>query len=202
GRDDQGGRRRPGHPVHAAGDGARRRAPGARGVVGRDPRRVRAHPQHRRRRHPARPAPGLPAGPRHRGHRGVHLRRLPRPDRRPASARPRRGGQRVLGGDPMLTYTTFEIRRTLRNIPFALYTIIFPAGFYLLFTVVFGGASQHSYAAHYMVSMALYGTIGAGLTGIGTQIAFERRGGWTRQLTLTPLRPVSYLAIKVGSALI
>ena len=57
----------------------------------------------------------------------------------------------------MFTYTTFEIRRTLRNIPFALYTIIFPAGFYLLFTVVFGGASQHSYAAHYMVSMALYG---------------------------------------------
>ncbi len=102
----------------------------------------------------------------------------------------------------MFTYTTFEIRRTLRNVPFALYTIIFPAGFYLLFTVVFGGASQHSYAAHYMVSMALYGTIGAGLTGIGTQIAFERRGGWTRQLSLTPLRPLSYLAIKVGSALI
>lgn len=102
----------------------------------------------------------------------------------------------------MLTYTIFEIRRTLRNVPFALYTIIFPAGFYLLFTVVFGGASQHSYAAHYMVSMALYGTIGAGLTGIGTQIAFERRGGWTRQLTLTPLRSLSYLAIKVGSALI
>jgi ABC-2 type transport system permease protein len=102
----------------------------------------------------------------------------------------------------MLTYTAFEIRRTIRNVPFALYTIIFPAGFYLLFTVIFGGQAQHSFAAHYMVSMALYGTIGAGLTGIGTQIAFERRGGWTRQLSLTPLRAGSYLAIKVGSALV
>jgi ABC-2 type transport system permease protein len=104
----------------------------------------------------------------------------------------------------MLTYMTFEVRRTMRNLPFALYTIIFPLGFYLLFTSVFrAGAQQNNpFAAHYMVSMALYATIGTGLTGIGSQIAFERRGGWTRQLALTPLKPLGYLGIKVGSALL
>ncbi len=106
----------------------------------------------------------------------------------------------------MSTYLLLEIRRTLRSVPFLLYTVGFPVGFYLLFTQVFGGAgggpSSHRWAGQYMVSMALYGAMGAGLTGVGARIALERTRGWTRTLALTPLRPAGYLAIKFGSSMI
>lgn len=101
----------------------------------------------------------------------------------------------------MTRYLLLEVRRTLRNPAFLLYTIGFPVAFYLLFTTVFGG-NDHTWAAQYMVSMALYGAMGAGLTGIGARIALERTSGWTRALALTPLRPFGYLAIKLGAGMI
>ncbi len=100
----------------------------------------------------------------------------------------------------MAAYALLEVRRLLRNPPFLLYSIGFPLGIYLLFTTAFGGSSAGgTFASHYMVSMALYATMATGLTGIGARIAFERSRGWTRQLALTPLRPWSYLAIKVAA---
>ncbi len=106
----------------------------------------------------------------------------------------------------MSTYLMLEVRRTLRSVPFLLYTVGFPVGFYLLFTQVFGGggdgAGAHRWASQYMVSMALYGAMGAGLTGVGARIAVERTRGWTRTLALTPLRPAGYLAIKFASSVI
>ncbi|MGA8114270.1 MAG: ABC transporter permease [Actinocatenispora sp.] len=102
----------------------------------------------------------------------------------------------------MGTYLLLEIKRSLRSAPFLLYTIGFPVGFYLLFTQVFGAQSPHQWASQYMVSMALYGAMGAGLTGVGARIAVERTRGWTRALALTPLRPLSYLGIKFGSSLV
>lgn len=101
----------------------------------------------------------------------------------------------------MMTYLALEVRRTLRSLPFLLYTVGFPVGFYLLFTQVFGNGQQQ-WAARYMVSMALYGAIGAGLTGVGARIAIERTRGWTRTLALTPLRPAGYLGIKVGASML
>lgn len=104
----------------------------------------------------------------------------------------------------MGTYLLLEVRRTLRNVPFLLYTVGFPVAFYLLFTTVFGGTRGDSerWAARYMVSMALYGSMGAGLTGMGARIALERTRGWTRQLALTPMRPAAYLAIKTAAAIL
>lgn len=102
----------------------------------------------------------------------------------------------------MATYLLLEVRRSLRNVPFLLYTIGFPACFYLLFTQVFGDGSARGWSAQYMVSMALYGSMGTGLTGVGARIAVERTRGWTRTLALTPLRPAGYLAVKFGSALL
>jgi ABC-2 type transport system permease protein len=104
----------------------------------------------------------------------------------------------------MGTYLLLEVRRTLRNVPFLLYTVGFPVAFYLLFTTVFGGngGQAHQWAARYMVSMALYGSMGAGLTGMGARIALERTRGWTRQLALTPMRPAAYLAIKTAAAIL
>jgi ABC-2 type transport system permease protein len=90
----------------------------------------------------------------------------------------------------------------LRNGAFTGYTIGFPVGFYQLFTVVFDQAAVggSAFDAYYMVSMALYGAIGTGLTGVGAPIAMERSKGWTRQLALTPLRPGQYLLIKIVAA--
>jgi ABC-2 type transport system permease protein len=102
----------------------------------------------------------------------------------------------------MLTYLRMDVLRVLRNVAFAGYTIGFPVGFYLLFTVVFdhGPGAGFDFAATYMVSMALYGAIGTSLTGVGAPIAMERTRGWTRQLALTPMRPRQYLAVKVAAA--
>lgn len=104
----------------------------------------------------------------------------------------------------MGTYLVLEVRRTLRNVPFLVYTVGFPVAFYLLFTTVFGGTGGDTkqWAARYMVSMALYGAMGAGLTGIGARIAVERTRGWTRQLALTPMRPAAYLATKAVAAIL
>lgn len=101
----------------------------------------------------------------------------------------------------MMRYLVLEVRRTLRKPAFLLYTVGFPVGFYLLFTTVFGGTNG-DWAAQYMVSMALYGAMGAVLTGVGARIALERTDGWTRALALTPLRPAGYLAIKLGAGTI
>lgn len=102
----------------------------------------------------------------------------------------------------MTTYLRLEILRVLRSVTFTGYTIGFPVGFYLLFTLVFarGMVQGTGFNAYYMVSMALYGAIGAGLMGVGAPIAMERTRGWTRQLALTPLRPGRYLVIKVAAA--
>lgn len=102
----------------------------------------------------------------------------------------------------MSSYLRLEILRVLRNGAFTGYTIGFPVCFYLLFTVVFAPrmVGNSGFNAYYMVSMALYGAIGAGLMGVGTPIAMERTRGWTRQLALTPLRPRQYLVVKIASA--
>ncbi|OLB74007.1 MAG: hypothetical protein AUI14_24735 [Actinobacteria bacterium 13_2_20CM_2_71_6] len=103
----------------------------------------------------------------------------------------------------MLTYLRLEVLRTLRAPAFLGYTIVFPAAFYLMFTTVFnrgGTVAGTSGAAYLMASMALYGVVIAALPGFGARIALERTKGWTRQLALSPMRPGTYLAIKLGAA--
>jgi ABC-2 type transport system permease protein len=99
----------------------------------------------------------------------------------------------------MLAYLRMEVLRTLRAPAFLGYTIGFPAVFYLLFTTVFDRGDD-SGATYGMVSMALYGAIVAALPGFGARIALERTRGWTRQLALSPMRPVTYLGVKFMSA--
>lgn len=103
----------------------------------------------------------------------------------------------------MIAYLRLEVVRTLRSGAYLIYTIGFPAVFYLLFTTVMQTGPMENgtqYAAYFMVSMALYGSIGAGLTSVGARISIERTRGWTRQLALSPLRPRSYVFVKVLSA--
>lgn len=102
----------------------------------------------------------------------------------------------------MLAYLRLETVRAGRSPAFLGYTMGFPIGFYLLLTTVFsfGPPGDSSFAAYYMVSMGLYGSMGVGLLSVGARIANERTRGWTRQLALSPLRPGQYVAVKVLSA--
>ncbi|MEV5409934.1 ABC transporter permease [Thermopolyspora sp. NPDC052614] len=103
----------------------------------------------------------------------------------------------------MIAYLRLEVLRALRSGAYLIYTIVFPVAFYLLFTLIMRAGPMSDgtrYEAYFMVSMALYGAIGAGLTSVGGRIALERTKGWTRQLALSPMRSRDYVAVKVLTA--
>jgi ABC-2 type transport system permease protein len=99
-----------------------------------------------------------------------------------------------------LTFLGLEIRRLLRNRRTVIITLAVPVVFFLIF-----GANQ-SYSnepagsgnveAFIMISMAVYGAM-LGTTATGAMVSVERAQGWSRQLRLTPLKPVAYIMIKV-----
>jgi ABC-2 type transport system permease protein len=100
-----------------------------------------------------------------------------------------------------LTYTRYELLRTLRNRRFFLLSLGFPLILY--FVIVspnrhvqnFNG-SGISFPLYYMVGLASFGTMSAMLS-CGARIAAERAVGWNRQLRITPLRPRAYFRVKV-----
>lgn len=102
------------------------------------------------------------------------------------------------------TILKLEFRRMLRNRRAVIFTLIMPSAFFLLF----GSDSDYktqtaghgNVTAYVMVSMAVYGAMIA-TTGGGAMVATERALGWSRQLRLTPLRPIAYVAIKVAVAM-
>lgn len=114
------------------------------------------------------------------------------------TARARRGGF-------SLRFLTLEIRRMLRNRRTLIFALILPPVFF----VAFGSSEQYrtqsvgsgNVTAYILVGMAVYGAMIASTSG-GAMVAIERSLGWSRQLRLTPLRPVAYIAVKIGVALI
>jgi ABC-2 type transport system permease protein len=97
-----------------------------------------------------------------------------------------------------------ELRRLLRNRRTVIFTLIMPAVFFLLFgtnaasrTERAGGGNVTGYI---LVSMAVYGAMLATTSG-GSMVSIERAAGWSRQLRLTPLRPVAYVAVKLVLAM-
>ena len=91
-----------------------------------------------------------------------------------------------------------EIKRVLRNRRTLFFILVFPNVFYFLFglsnrAVRTGGDVAIAYV---MISMAVYGAM-VGTTSGGASVALERSVGWSRQLRLTPLQPMAYVAIKV-----
>jgi ABC-2 type transport system permease protein len=103
-----------------------------------------------------------------------------------------------------LTVLAIELKRILRNRRTIIFTLVLPASLLL----VFGGqagwddkAGSGNVAAYILVSMALYGAALTSAAG-GSMVALERALGWSRQLRLTPLNPVSYILIKALVALV
>jgi ABC-2 type transport system permease protein len=98
----------------------------------------------------------------------------------------------------MRTYLAMELRRTVRNGRYLIFTFVVPM---ILFLVI-GAPNKNqqagavTLAAYYMTSMALYAAMTAVLTS-GGRIAMERSVGWHRQLRLTGLSARSYVMSKV-----
>jgi ABC-2 type transport system permease protein len=98
-----------------------------------------------------------------------------------------------------------ELRRMMRNRRTVIFTFIMPAVFFLLF----GTSSDYkterlgdgNVTGYILVSMAVYGAMLATTSG-GAMVSIERAAGWSRQLRLTPLRPVAYIAVKLVLAMI
>lgn len=100
-----------------------------------------------------------------------------------------------------LTLLKIEMRRMARNRRTIIFALIFPTAMFF----VFGSGSQGheqlghglhgNVAAYVLVSMALYGGALMAASG-GAMVATERALGWSRQLRLTPLNPVAYIAVK------
>jgi ABC-2 type transport system permease protein len=105
-----------------------------------------------------------------------------------------------------LTYTRFELLRTLRNRQNFIFSLGFPVLMYLLLAGFsrddhnFGGDATHHTGLfapqYYMISLLAFGVMVAVLSG-GAVIAAERVIGWNRLLRLTPLSPANYLRTKV-----
>jgi ABC-2 type transport system permease protein len=109
-----------------------------------------------------------------------------------------------------LTYLGIEMKRRMRNRRTLVFTVIMPVALFLLVglplrntaltsvRVSHGGLSVASYI---LISMAVYGAMVASTSG-GGAVAVERSTGWSRQLRLTPISPVAYIALKVISSLV
>ena len=101
-----------------------------------------------------------------------------------------------------------ELRRVLRNRRTLVFTLIFPiAMFFFISNTIdphqqpLGPGLVANLSAWMMVSMALYGAVMAA-TSAGASVSIERASGWSRQLRLTPLRPVVYIVVKMVAALV
>jgi ABC-2 type transport system permease protein len=102
-----------------------------------------------------------------------------------------------------LTFLAIEVRRILRNRRTLVFMVIMPVVLYLAFGRAEGNIQGMSVTvkAYEMVSLALYGAMIACTSG-GSMVAVERALGWSRQLRLTPLRPIAYMSIKILTALV
>jgi ABC-2 type transport system permease protein len=112
-------------------------------------------------------------------------------------------GRPPLGGFN-LAFVAMEIRRMLRNRRTLIFTLIMPSVFFLLFGT--DASYRHdtdgrgNVTAYILISMAVYGAMLATTSG-GAAVSLERAVGWSRQLRLTPLRPVAYVAVKLVVAM-
>lgn len=109
-----------------------------------------------------------------------------------------------------LAFLGIEFLRRVRNRRTLVFTVVMPVALFLAVGLPLKGTPLTStpiadgglsVAAYILISMAVYGAMVAS-TSAGGAVAVERASGWSRQLRLTPLQPVAYVAIKVISALV
>jgi ABC-2 type transport system permease protein len=105
----------------------------------------------------------------------------------------------------MRSYLALELRRSLRDRRYLLLVVGWPVGAYLLFSTVFGAASDRSEGLAptiaIMIAMATFGAMGGVLMASGPRLAIDRQVGWLRQLSLTPISPIRVLAVRLITAM-
>ena len=101
------------------------------------------------------------------------------------------------------TFLGLEIRRLLRNRRTVIFTLLMPPLFFWAFGTghTAESAGRGNVTAYVMISLAVYGAMIATTAG-GASVALERAAGWSRQLRLTPLNPLAYVATKVLTAMV
>jgi ABC-2 type transport system permease protein len=103
-----------------------------------------------------------------------------------------------------LTVLGIELKRMMRNRRTVIFTLVMPVLLYLIIGAndTYGQDREGSgnISAYILISMAAYGAVLAATSG-GAMVANERALGWSRQLRLTPLSPVAYIATKAIVAL-
>jgi ABC-2 type transport system permease protein len=119
------------------------------------------------------------------------------------AALPERSLPRFGGFSPGLI--RLELRRMMRNKRTLIFTLVMPAVFFLLFGTDAAARTQRvgggNVTGYILVSMAVYGAVLATTSG-GATVSIERAAGWSRQLRLTPLTPIAYIAVKLVLAMI
>ncbi|MBY6411502.1 ABC transporter permease [Rhodococcus sp. BP-252] len=100
-----------------------------------------------------------------------------------------------------LTFLGLEITRLIRNRRTVVFTLVMPPVFFVIFGTQSDYTSNYAFAngnvtAFVAISMAVYGAMLAATSG-GAMVSVERAQGWSRQLRLTPLRPVAYIVTKM-----
>ena len=103
------------------------------------------------------------------------------------------------------TFLGLEIRRMLRNRRTVVFALVLPPVFFLLFGTngdyKTESAGNGNVTAYVMISLAVYGAMLSTTSG-GAMVSVERAAGWSRQLRLTPLRPVAYIVVKLIVAMV
>jgi ABC-2 type transport system permease protein len=112
----------------------------------------------------------------------------------------------VPSSGPLLAYLRLEVRRSLRNRRYLIFTVAFPVMLYVMYTAILpntasGPVAGLAWSVYFLVSMASYGAIGAAMSQ-AVPISTERRQGWARQLRVTPRPGPAYVIVKVVSAVL
>ena len=125
--------------------------------------------------------------------------------RAPAS----RSGRWLNGGrlGLLATHTAVELRSTARSVQFVIGAVALPALLYAMFGLANASPTNllpqgTHVGTMMMVSFCAYGAVSLAIFTFGETVAEERRRGWVRTMRGTPLPNWSYLAAKVGVALI
>lgn len=98
----------------------------------------------------------------------------------------------------------YEFLKHLRIPIYSLSTLAFPAMFYLIFGLTFGGQNTAgvSLTTYMLATYGAFGVIGCALFGFGVAVAVERGQGWMLLKRASPMAPIVYFAAKLIMALL
>lgn len=102
-----------------------------------------------------------------------------------------------------LAFVRGEVRRTMRNRRYLIFTIVTPLALFLVIGKSGGNdkIAGITFLAYMMVSMATFGTLSA-VFSTGGRISQERASGWNRQLRLTALSGRQYVTAKITTGFV